>query len=330
MSNFIRRNKDNFIFILILLVVFVIFYVPVPGYYLDEPGGLVNLDGVVNVIDSHEISGSYNLTYVLESKATTANLIYAQFNSQYDIITVDELKNDNETIEEANKRSELSLSESESMATLVAYNRAHRDLDIKAIKIYVYVVDPDAKTDLKINDQIIKIDGITINEPADVTNLLANKKVGDTLTFEVINNDTTYQRTATLSDYDGEMLIGIAYRVIYEFNNSEVTFTFDDSPSGSSGGLMMSLMIYNQLTGDISHGLKIAGTGTIDQDGNVGEIAGVKYKIIGAYQQGIDVFFVPIANYEEAKSVIEAYNYDLKLVSVQTIDDAIDYLNSLD
>ena len=43
------------------------------------------------------------------------------------------------------------------------------------------------------------------------------------------------------------------------------------------------LAIYKELIEeDITHGLKIVGTGTIDELGNVGEIDGVKYKILGA------------------------------------------------
>lgn len=54
---------------------------------------------------------------------------------------------------------------------------------------------------------------------------------------------------------------------------------------------MMSLAIYNYLTeNDITHGLKIAGTGTIDADGNVGTIGGIEYKIKGAIKNKVDVF----------------------------------------
>ena len=45
----------------------------------------------------------------------------------------------------------------------------------------------------------------------------------------------------------------------------------------------MALMIYNALTEqDLTNGKKIVGTGTIERDGSVGVIGGVKYKIMGA------------------------------------------------
>ena len=103
-----------------------------------------------------------------------------------------------------------------------------------------------------------------------------------------------------------------------------------DSEAGSSGGLMLSLEIYDKLTSkDLSHGKKVMGTGTIDEDGNVGAIGGVKYKMLGAQKDGADIFFVPKENYDEAKKVYKKNNLSFELVMVETFDEAINYLNNL-
>ena len=108
---------------------------------------------------------------------------------------------------------------------------------------------------------------------------------------------------------------------------SDVTFKFKDNESGSSGGLMMALSIYNQLTDfDLTNGLKIAGTGTISEDGSVGEISGIKYKIVGAGENDADIFLVPKENYIEAKEVKKINGYKMQLVSVETFSDAIKFL----
>ena len=91
---------------------------------------------------------------------------------------------------------------------------------------------------------------------------------------------------------------------------------------------MLSLAIYNSLVEeDITGGKKIVGTGTIDADGNVGAIGGVKYKIAAAVKAKADLFLVPSDNYEEAKEVVEKHNYKIKLISVSTFDEAIDKLS---
>lgn len=41
----------------------------------------------------------------------------------------------------------------------------------------------------------------------------------------------------------------------------------------------------------------------------------------------MDIVLVPEANYEEAKKVVENNNYKLKLVKINTFEEAIDYLS---
>ena len=68
------------------------------------------------------------------------------------------------------------------------------------------------------------------------------------------------------------------------------------------------------------------GTGTISSDGLVGEIGGVKYKLMGAVKKKADVFLCPKDNYDEAIRLVKDKDYDIKVVSVNTIEDAINYL----
>ena len=111
----------------------------------------------------------------------------------------------------------------------------------------------------------------------------------------------------------------------------EVELKFKKSESGPSGGLMTALAIYNYLTPeDITHGKTIVGTGTIDINGNVGSIGGVKYKLKGAVKNKAEIFIVPNGeNYEEAIKLKEENNYEIEIVGVETFDDALNYLMDL-
>lgn len=118
------------------------------------------------------------------------------------------------------------------------------------------------------------------------------------------------------------------YSVDFSKSNFNVKYK-STNIGGPSGGLLQALEIYNQLTDfDYSKGLKISGTGTINQNGVVGTIGGVRQKIFTAFDDRVDVFFCPPNNYEDA---LEAYNTlenkeRMALVRVETIDDAINYL----
>lgn len=99
---------------------------------------------------------------------------------------------------------------------------------------------------------------------------------------------------------------------------------------------MMSLEIYNQLTKpDETKGYDIAGTGTIDVDGKVGPIGGIDQKVVAADKAGKDIFFAPNQNgasnsdYKNAVKTAKDIDSNMKIVPVDTMQDAIDYLNKL-
>lgn len=94
--------------------------------------------------------------------------------------------------------------------------------------------------------------------------------------------------------------------------------------SGPSGGLMLTLAFLDAFTeGDLTAGLHIAGTGTIDEGGNVGEISGVEEKLKGARKANADVFFVPRAN---APALKDAPTDGPRVVVVDTVADALRWL----
>ena len=97
-----------------------------------------------------------------------------------------------------------------------------------------------------------------------------------------------------------------------------------ENVSGSSGGLIFTLVLIDSLTtGDLTGNKKIAGTGTINLDGSIGPIDGVIYKYKAAADSNSDVFFVPSANFDALKNVDSK---NTEIVSVDSIYDAIDYL----
>ena len=132
---------------------------------------------------------------------------------------------------------------------------------------------------------------------------------------------------ATMDAIDGAKKVGILYSQNFDYDTSSIDIKFNGSEGGSYGGFMMSLSIYLALRDeDLLRGRNIAGTGTIDINGVVGEIGGVKYKIIGAHNAKVDLVFVPLENYNEAMYIVNKYNYDMEIVKVHTLEDAINYL----
>jgi Lon-like protease len=109
---------------------------------------------------------------------------------------------------------------------------------------------------------------------------------------------------------------------------SVANFPFDfDIQSGTIGGpsagLMWALGVIDTLTSeDLTGGDAIAGTGTVDLDGRVGPIGGVRMKVIGAEEAGAEVFLVPNENLAEARGAEEP----IELVPVGTVEEARTFL----
>jgi PDZ domain-containing protein len=97
---------------------------------------------------------------------------------------------------------------------------------------------------------------------------------------------------------------------------------------GPSAGMMHTIAIIDTLTeGELSHGRVIAGTGTIRLDGTVGNIGGVRQKVVAAEAAGAEVIMVPAGNYQAA---LTAERNSIEIIPIATLDEAISYLESLD
>ena len=94
---------------------------------------------------------------------------------------------------------------------------------------------------------------------------------------------------------------------------------------GPSAGMMMALNVYNLLTeSDITNGEKIAGTGTIEIDGSVGPVGGVKQKVIAAKRANASLILVPTANFLEASVYSDENTF---IVAVDSFEEALDVIS---
>lgn len=314
--------KDYGVFLLVFLFGLLITWVPIP-YYIEGPGGLISLDERFSI--EGETIDNYHLAYVSNYPGSILGVLLSFLSKDYDVYPE---TRETENHEEENFRSHMMLEEANQDALIFAYLKAEKEVKIEKEEVYVAYLFEEAETDLKVGDQLLTVDGEDILSKVDLKEKLSKKKAGDKLTFTVLYDGKKKTRYAYLNEIDGTTIIGILPTVKRKIAvNPEIAFTFKKSESGSSGGFMMSLAIYDLLVEeDISKGLKIAGTGTIDLAGNVGEIGGIEYKIMGALKEGTDIFFLPYENYEEAKKTVERKKGTMTLVPIHTFDEALLYL----
>lgn len=138
--------------------------------------------------------------------------------------------------------------------------------------------------------------------------------------------ETNKQMTSSQSSAQVAALDYAKKHLNINVKNVKVKMHIDDI-GGPSAGMMYALGILNKLTGiDLAGGKTIAGTGTIDNNGKVGAIGGIRLKMISAKRDGARWFLAPNSNCDE---VVGNIPQGLNVVSVKTLDDAYKALEKI-
>lgn len=322
---------DSWFFLLTLLVIFVVMTYQLP-YYIDTGGGTIAIDDRIQIENETESEGSFNMAYVSEVRATVPTYLLSYvFNTWERVKIVDTKIDPTETQEDVEIRDHLYLDTANQTAIQLAYQKAGKEFHITDQKTRIAYVAQGAITDLQVGDTILSIDGEDVSNFDSLTSIVNAKNVGDVLSLQVLRNEEQVSATATIQGTEENKIIGITLMQKYEYEtNPEITLSFLASESGPSGGLLLSLAIYDKLIDeDLTKGYKIVGTGTIGADGSVGAIGGVTYKLRGAVNSKADLFIVPAGeNYEDAMAFKEEKGYDIDIIGVRTFDEAVEALRN--
>ena len=196
----------------------------------------------------------------------------------------------------------------------------------KSNGLLVTKVEPtgDFKSILRVGDVITKINDNELTNEQSLT-----FKKGDTVTVHFLRHNQQKTETVTLSQPN----LKLAYTNLLDFKTDNELFNKDKlteatNINGSSVGLIYS--VYYILLLQNQHLTKpVAMTGTIDDKGNVGKIAGIKEKLLAANHDKIKYVFVPFENVEEAKEVKKQFDLKLEIYPVANLNDTINYLTEL-
>lgn len=323
-KNFIKENY-KFIIVLILIVLFCTIKLP---YYIMTTGGTINITDRVEM-DGYqkEDKGSINMLYVSEYDATPFSYLLAKLRGE-EINSNKERQISNESVEEINERNKIMRDNSLDIAVLVAYQEAGKNINIKSKKNIVMAKTTD--NNFEVGDIILTVNDKVCDEVKDIKEIINNSEENDIIKFKVLRNEKKLEIENKVVLEDNRKVVGVVIVTDYEYDlDPKIDIKFKNSESGSSGGLMLTLTIYNAVSSeDLIKGRNIAGTGTINTDGTVGEIDGIKYKIMGAAKNNMDIVFVPSSNYEDAINTKNKYNYDLEIIKVDTFNEVLEYLRN--
>lgn len=316
-------------------------------YYYTQPGEALELTPFVEVDGGYQnAEGSFMLTTVSMARANVYLYGWSKLSSYRELLPLENVKPTDETDEEYFARQRMVMKASQDNAKIVAYKKAGKKVDVKfnGIRVASFIDDMPASQLLKAEDRIIAVDGQAIQTVSQLNQITNRKEKGDVVQLTIDRKGEKMTVDLPLTPFpkhyasDEERVgLGILYPMVDRTVTFEPEVEIDAKKiGGPSAGLMFSLEIYNQLVKeDITKGYKIAGTGEIDEEGNIGRIGGVHQKVIAAHKKGADIFFAPReggrenSNYEVAKKVAHEEGISMEIVGVDTFDDALNFLAKL-
>lgn len=315
--------------------------------YIEGPGNASNLRSFVKIKGHPDHGrGSFMITSVALQQARPATYVMAKMVPYLSVEKADDVTGgqNSATFDKVQK---FYMDSSINEAIAVAFKKAGQPVKKRYLGIYVLQVQPNSrfKKAIHVGDTITKVNGRHFNTAQGYQKYIGKQKVGSPLTVTYQRGGQEHTTTHRLVRLTGTRAgIGIMLT-----NNMKVTtkpkVKVDPGQlGGPSGGLMFTLQIYQQISGqDLQKGRKIAGTGTIDSDGQVGEIGGIDKKVIAAHRAGAKIFLAPYVkptklllkyeedhqtNYQMAKRTAKKYAPGMKVVPITNFNQAVHYLQS--
>ena len=308
----------------VVALAWILYFVPIP-YFVISPGPAQDVLPLIHVDQQtvYPTDGHMLLTAVNLQQPNVYEALWAWADSSEAVVPEGDILAPGESQEQEVRRALSEMDTSKIDAAYVAL-RAYAGYPARHGKgVLVESVLPRTPADGKLfaGDLIESVNGKTVNDPDELGTEIRGAGVGTEVTLRIKAGGETHDISLR-----PVRVKGIAYPVIGVSGVANFPFplTIDSGNiGGPSAGLMWTLGLADLLTpGDMTGGKTIAGTGTIDLDGNVGPIGGIVEKVIAAERAGARIFFAPAQDAPEARSAADR----IVVVPVRTFSDAVRYL----
>ena len=279
--------------------------------------------------DDPEDGGGVYYVDVLVRKATLLERIWPGLRDGSTVVPSEQVRP--EGVDDSERRRE-ELEEmrlSQRVAAAVALRELGGDVVAKPIGARVEFVDPEAPSGgkLRAGDVVVAVDGSDVHGPSDLRRAI--REAGASRDVEVAferGGKSARVAVRPQAGPEGVPLIGV---IVSQAADIELPIDVEIDTGGVGGpsaGLAFALDVMEELGTDIDRGRRIAVTGTLELDGSVGPVGGIKQKTIGVERADIDVFLVPAGeNAAEARR----YADGIRIVPVTSFQQALRSLATL-
>lgn len=233
---------------------------------------------------------------------------------------------DGETDEERARMDTLQMDDSQQAAEVVALRALGYRVTVRPTGVIIAGIDreaPIARSGARLGDVILTADGRRTLDVDALRNAVRTAGVGASIALGLHRDGSMLDvRTEAIrSEATGRPILGILPAQAHDVAAPRTVTYSVKGVGGPSAGLAFALQIYSAGKGYANlHGLKVAATGTLSMEGEVGAIGGVEEKAVGARRAGAAILLVPRENAAAARG---ANVEGVKIVPVATFDDAL-------
>jgi PDZ domain-containing protein len=321
--------------LLVGAAVLVLWPVKVP-YFAMSPGPVEEVADLITVegVEEYPPNGDLFLLTVGLREVNVFEYLEAQLDPQVDLIAREVIRPAGVTQEQQTRTNLQAMNESIDTAVYVALTRLGYEVGFtgEGVSVLEVVAGSPADGVLQVGDVITHVDGKAVVTADDAGALIRTYQIGDTVTLTGTRNGEPLSVEVTLAPHpevEGAPMVGVALETVNLDLELPIDLEIDArNIGGPSAGMMYAITVLDLLTEeDLAQGHRIAGTGTIRFDETVGAIGGVRQKVYAARAVGAEYVMVPTDNYSDA---LTAADDDIEIVAVATLQDALDFLGSLE
>jgi PDZ domain-containing protein len=309
-------------------------------YYRFAPGTLYPTQPLISVegAPTYADDGTIEFTTVSSKKVSLLELGLAKLDPAVEIVDAEKVEGTS-TVEEIRQLNLELMDDAKKIAEVVALRQLGYDVQVTGTGAVVRGVGEGMPAEgvLEANDTIVAIDGQPVTTASEAVDAIGTHAPGDTVTLRIepispegVKGEPK-DEVVTLGsrpDDETQALLGVSMGTRDTQFDLPVAISIDSQDvGGPSAGLALTLGIIDTMTpGSLTGGNRVAVTGTMDLDGNVGVIGGIQQKTFLAARSGVKVFIVPA---DEADDARQYAGEDLTIVGVRTIDEALAALADL-
>lgn len=198
--------------------------------------------------------------------------------------------------------------------------------------MYVLNISSSISSYVHINDRIIEVNNKKVTTQ-NVSDLKKELLTSINLKLKLIRDEKELVVDIKKTDDMQNRVLLAVQNEIETKSNREFSILEDGKKGGSSAGLLKTVSLYFELINKkINPNIKIAITGTINQDLSVGAIGGIQQKIYSV-NDTMDYFIVPVENEDEAMIAINRLKsknkLKVKVLFAKDLSDAIKYIGEI-